>query len=302
MKQWNIDDPGGETDLAEPDLAERQWQPFEPDMTMMRIARGTFQMGQLDLAGSYQMRDPHRVTITRDYWLADREVTVRLFRQFLDDPDWPSDAKPDGWETWQPDPRVSTGDRHPAQRTSWNDAVLFCNWLSDRHGLSPCYTWHDENEADGSGGSPGGYWECDFESNGFRLPTEAEWEHACRAGTETLYSFGNDQTLLDEYARHSNNRVIPALPSGSLIPNRLGLFDMHGNVWEWTWDWMVPFTTESQTDPRATGPPPGPDARKTFRGGGIATHSGDSLSESRGGAEPSARFYNLGFRVARGSL
>lgn len=303
MKRWSVDAHGSETNLAADNGEERRWQPFEPDITMVHIARGTFQMGRLDPAGGYGMRDPHQVTLTRDFWLADREVTVGLFQQFLDDPDWPSDAKPDEWETWQPDLRVSTSDQHPAQRTNWNDAVLFCNWLSHRHGLSPCYTWHDKDESgsDESAGDPEGYWECDFAADGFRLPTEAEWEYACRAGTVTLYSFGNDQTLLSDYARHSNNRIIPALPSGSLIPNRHGLFDMHGNVWEWTWDWMLAFTTEPQTDPRAPGPPPKPDATKIFRGGGVATYSGDPLSESRGGAQPTARFLNLGFRVARGA-
>ncbi len=133
-------------------------------------------------------------------------------------------------------------------------------------------------------------------ANGYRLPTEAEWEYAARAGTRGLYSFGDDRHYLEYYGLWSNNTRIEAHPCGSLLPNPWGLFDMHGNVWEWTEDWFCEFSDTPERDPVRSEPS---DLGKTYRGGGVATLSGDPTSSARGSTLPSNRFTNQGFRIAR---
>ena len=115
-------------------------------------------------------------------------------------------------------------ERLPAVDVSWHDAIAFCNRLSEREGYRPCYRRKFRR------------WLCDWHADGYRLPTEAEWEYACRAGTTTRYAFGDDPARLDAYAWFADNARAPQAVA-SKRPNPWGLYDMHGNVWEWCWDW-----------------------------------------------------------------
>jgi formylglycine-generating enzyme required for sulfatase activity len=111
----------------------------------------------------------------------------------------------------------------PVERTQWTDAVRFCNRCSELEGLTPCYDL--------------GTWECNFDADGYRLPTEAEWEYACRAGGTGKYCCGDDDKELPRYAWFKPHSQGKPQPVGTKQPNRWGLYDMHGNVWQWCNDW-----------------------------------------------------------------
>ena len=126
------------------------------------------------------------------------------------------------------------------EKVSWDDAIAFCNKLSEREGLKPYYQF-------GTGAySPGG--------DGYRLPTEAEWEYACRAGSTTRYSFGDDAASLGEFAWFDSNSDSKTHPVGQKQPNAWGLYDMHGNVWEWCWDWYESYYYRQSPDVDPVGP------------------------------------------------
>jgi formylglycine-generating enzyme required for sulfatase activity len=264
----------------------------------VRVRAGEFQMGNGDPTLQYAGRSLHPVQLTKDFWIADREVEVALYRKFLLDPHYAEDQKPNGWKQWQADDIISPTDRHPVQQVSWLDAVLFCNWLSQRQQLMPVYTFQKTIKLTDNNGKELEIetWERSMTANGYRLPTEAEFELACRAGTATNYSFGNDRHFLEYYGAWSNNTRVPAQPCGTMMPNPLGIFDMHGNVWEWTEDWYRDYPSSKEIDPRGVEPVTN---GRTFRGGGVCTFSGDPVSCSRGSARPDVRYQNLGFRLAR---
>ncbi len=127
----------------------------------------------------------------------------------------------------------------------------------------------------------------------FRLPTEAEWEYACRAGTTTWYGFGESEALIDEYAWYSNNSGATTHPVGQKKPNTWGLYDMHGNVWEWCADWYGDYPRTAVSDP--IGPASGD--RRIFRSGGWRSTAMYCLSPSRNMNYPDYRSYSVGVRL-----
>ncbi|MBI4229424.1 MAG: formylglycine-generating enzyme family protein [Planctomycetes bacterium] len=132
----------------------------------------------------------------------------------------------------------------------------------------------------------------------YRLPTEAEWEYACRAGTTTRYGFGDDEARLGEYAWYFANGG-RTYPVGQKRANGWGLFDMHGNVWEWCQDWYAEtYGSGEQVDPAGPG---SEDGRRVLRGGSWSNNVGDLRSARRYGSAPSNRLYGCGFRLARSS-
>jgi len=128
----------------------------------------------------------------------------------------------------------------------------------------------------------------------FSLPTEAQWEYACRAGTQARYHFGERAELLDDYAWHSRNSGQRAHPVGRKAPNPWGLFDMYGNVWEWCTDWYGPYAEREATDPQ--GPPAG--TKRVLRGSGWYAHDRGPSSAWRHSTQPTVHFNNVGLRVA----
>ena len=200
-----------------------------------------------------------KVTLTRPFLLCDREVSVGLFQQFVDDPDYPGKEKAD-WPGALPD--ISPTADHPAQRVEWNHALLFCNWLSRKEGRKPCYERTGKSWNFSSHG-PREQWRLIPEADGYRLPSEAEWEYACRAGTVTqYYSFGNDELAANRYAVYGTTRTKIC---GSKLPNGWGFFDLHGNVMEWCQNWHGPYGSALHvSDP--TGPEGEPNKRRVRAG------------------------------------
>ena len=170
-------------------------------------------------------------------------------------------------------PSDFNGAKNPVEQVSWEDAVEFCRKLSAL----------PEEKAAG---------------HVYRLPTDAEWEYACRAGTTTEYCFGDDENQLGDYAWYDENSGDRTHPVGQKKPNAWGLYDMHGNVWEWCQDWYGDLPAGAVTDP--TGPSTG--SNRVSRGGSWSLLSGFCRSASRDGDTPDLRSYDLGFRVLRSSV
>lgn len=166
-------------------------------------------------------------------------------------------------------PSTATGDQLPVEGVSWWDAVHFCNALSERGGLAPAYTI--------PGGGEGIDW--DASAGGYRLPTEAEWEHACRAGTT-----GPRYGPLDEIAWYRGNSGERLHEVGGKRPNPWGLYDMLGNVWNWCWDFY---------DPQVYG------TYRVLRGGGWFDEHWSCRASARRRSHPTFRVDDVGFRVAR---
>jgi formylglycine-generating enzyme required for sulfatase activity len=175
---------------------------------------------------------------------------------------------------------------NPVECVSWFEAVLFCNELSRMEVLAPFYVARRSKPVIVAGGE------------GYRLPTEAEWEYACRAGAETRFSFGDDEERLRDYACYSANSGRQTWPVGQKRPNAWGLCDMHGNVWEWCWDGYDEDYYRRSPD---VDPPGAEDAAcRVTRGGSWNDLPRDVRAASRVGLAPDVRHNYLGFRVARG--
>ena len=166
---------------------------------MIAIPGGWFEMGSKN--GSPDESPVHRVRIS-PFWMDRYEVVQEEFKKYQIS-----------------DPSHFKNPKNPLEQINWTDAAIYCNERSLAEGLEPCY---DEET-----------WKCNFDANGYRLPTEAEWEYACRAGTSTAYSFGNNVRELKEYGWFTDNSSKKTHPIGQKQPNPWGLYDMHGNVAEW---------------------------------------------------------------------
>ena len=232
-------------------------------MELIEIPAGKFTMGSPAGEKGHQPDEEQvAVTLTKPFWLGKTEVTQGQWQAVM------------GTEPWKGQPLVQADKDCPASYVSWNDATDFCQRLTD--------TDHK------NGKLPAG--------ESYRLPTEAEWEYACRARTQTAWSFGNDESQLGEYAWFQGNKKNEqyAHKVGMKKPNPWGLYDMHGNVLEWCSDWCGE-KLSGGTDP--VGPEGG--YLRVYRGGNCWSLPGICRSADRSGKVPSIRGPNLGFRVAR---
>ncbi len=288
LRQWAIESPALPA-ISQPSEG-RQWVVNSLGMTLLEMNPGVFVRKDQTKGAKEQT-----VQLTRAYFLSDREVSIGQFQQFISDASYPNGEKPEKWPG--ADAQISPTPDHPVQTVSWYDAVLFCNWLSRKEGRTPCYertgkkektqiSHNEEGERD--------QWRLVPSGTGYRLPTEAEWEYACRAGTMTEFVSGSDEEMPRKYALLQASRTASG---GSKLPNGWGLFDMPGNVWEWCWDGYDKYDAKSPAvDP--TGAAGVPD--RVNRGGGWDGPAFYTRASFRGLWAPAVRIFNLGFRVARG--
>ncbi|MCX6904899.1 MAG: formylglycine-generating enzyme family protein [Verrucomicrobia bacterium] len=219
---------------------------------MVYLPGGEFMMGSAQ--GSPDEAPPHKVKMTS--FLMDKfEVTQDLLAKVqLPNP-----------SHWQDSPKK------PVERVRWRDAKQYCNERSLLEGLKPCY---NEKTAD---------WDCDYAANGYRLPTEAEWEYAARAGTDGPYDFGVPDKLKQNawFAGNSDQKTHPA---GQKKPNRWGLYDLYGNVSEWCEDVYSPAYYKESLAADPHGPPnPGKDVKRVIRGGNWKSSADQCRATARQG-------------------
>ena len=243
-------------------------QPATNAMEMVQILGGKFMMGDKDEVDA----PPHEVVVG-SFFMDRRLVTQEQFQKVVG-------ANPSRWK----------GEKNPVEQLRWSDAVKFCNKRSELEGLRPCYDLKTLK--------------CDFEASGYRLPTEAEWEYACRAGTTTAYFFGDSPAKLNDYAWFDKNSGGHPRPVGQKQPNPWGLHDMAGNVWEWCNDfYKVDYYQES---PRENPKGPNEGQNKVLRGGAWRfsadnCRSGYRYNESPGYSDVCFGYDIYGFRCVRKS-
>jgi formylglycine-generating enzyme required for sulfatase activity len=194
-----------------------------------------------------------KVTISRGFGISKYEVTQAQYK-----------------EVKGSNPSKFKGDNNPVEMVRWHDAVAYCAKLTEKEKAA--------------GRLPVGY--------EYRLPTEAEWEYACRAGTTTVFSFGDDESQLGEYAWYGSNSGHTTHSAGEKKPNGWGLYDVYGNVYEWCQDWFGDYPGGSVTDPRG----PATGSYRVVRGGSWISSARSCRSGYRDDGRPGGRLGSVGFR------
>ncbi|MCY2991887.1 MAG: SUMF1/EgtB/PvdO family nonheme iron enzyme [Planctomycetota bacterium] len=286
LKRWKQAIPPIPRSKMRPD-DDRGWLVNSLGMTMIRIPHGTFTMGDNSSQARAGEKPSHKVTLTQDFYLCDRQVTVEQFKDFAAKA---NDVEKEIAKSWDGEDRsVSPEKDCPVQRVSWIQAVAFCNWASHCEGRTPCYRLSKVDTV----------WKCELvaDASGYRLPSEAQWEYACRAVSRLQFAFGDEERLLSEYGYSGGNSTQRTWPGGEKLPNGWGLFDMHGNVGEWCQDWHADdyYANSPANDP----PGAAEDAIRVHWGGGCWDDAVYCRSAHRNWYEPSGRFDSLGFRLAR---
>jgi formylglycine-generating enzyme required for sulfatase activity/serine/threonine protein kinase len=257
-------------------------------MTLKLIPAGEFFMGSHDDAVEAESDEKplHRVRITKPFYMGACEVTQAQYEAVIGDN--PSHFSTNG----RGKDRVigQSTDQCPVENVAWFDVIKFCNKLSEKEGRKPFY------EIDGTNVRV-----SDWKGQGYRLPTEAEWEHACRANasTRTRFCFGDSVPELRAYAWFEANSDGRTHAVGQKRPNQFGLYDMHGNVYEWCWDWHLGnyYSQSPQDDPNG---PPVADNRVN-RGGNFGDGPRVCRSSKRASELPGRRCPWIGFRVVLGT-
>jgi formylglycine-generating enzyme required for sulfatase activity len=275
-----------DTSRAEPSVPPEQAKAAEPKpptpaapdkeitnsigMKLVRIPAGTFLMGspEDDTDALDNEKPRHAVKITQDFYLGKYEVTRGQFRRFVEEAGYKTTQEQvNGGNTWKENQFYSQTDEHPVVWVDWNDARAFCNWLTKK------------------------------EDRQYRLPTEAEWEYSCRTGTKSKWHNGDDPEKLADVARFGKHLADGTSPVGQYRPNRFGLYDMHGNVWEWCEDWY----DERYYQNRPTTDPAGPatGSFRVIRGGSYFRAPRYCRAAHRHWFAPYTSGGPLGFRVVR---
>lgn len=237
-----------------------------PPQGLVFVKGGTFKMGSRK--GTNGEKQVHNVTMS-SFYMGKHEISQEEWKKVMGN-----------------DPSFRKGNQCPMNFIDWYEAVEFCNRRSEIEGLTPCYT------------GSGDHIICNFAANGYRLPTEAEWEYASSGGLQSQHYKFSGSNDVNEVGWHYNNSFVYFQPLGWKKPNELGIFDMSGNMWEWCWDWygFDYYCNSPANNPR--GPLSG--IRRTARGGSWLNTEEDNLRCAyRGCFRPHRESLNIGFRVAR---
>ncbi|MFA6569583.1 MAG: SUMF1/EgtB/PvdO family nonheme iron enzyme [Victivallales bacterium] len=290
------------TNVAGGPVPNKKWMIPDLNMNFAPVAPGFFMMGS-DKALDDADNKPHPVTITKPFWMGLCEVTIGQFLYFLQNPNGdanePKKADKDKEISWTneycpitKEYKMKSGggdfwgdENQPMVGINWKAADRFCKWLTKRESLAKRL--------------PAGY--------EYRLPTEAEWEYACRATASkdksippsTLYCFGDNAGMLSDYAWFKLNSGGKTFPAGKKKPNAWGLYDMHGNVWEWCYDWYDgPYLDIEVRDPK--GSDASADNLKVLRGGSFMSGANELCSSTRYPLDYKTAKKNIGFRIVCG--
>ncbi len=234
---------------------------------MITIPGGTFTKGCTSEQIYYEYAEIpiHQVTLSK-YQIAEHEIKQFQWRRVI------------GTNSlW------ITGENSPVDQVSWYDMINFCNALSEQEGLAPVFILKGTNV------------DVNWAANGYRLPTEAEWEYAAKGGNKSMgYKYSGNYDI-EGVAWYSRNSLDKTHEVGTKQPNELGIYDMSGNVWEWCWDWYGDYSSSTQTDPRG----PSTGSLRVFRGGSWDSFAGYCRVALCYHIYPGYRYYDLVFRLAR---
>jgi formylglycine-generating enzyme required for sulfatase activity len=288
LRQWKLTErlariEAGLRPLAGP-ITQSRWSVNGQGQTFAVIpAPGEFEVGE---RGGNIDESPRQVRIDYSFAVAMKLVTVAEFKKFR--------------PGFKYDDRISRGEDCPINSVSWYDAAAYCNWLSDQEKIPKkqwCYEPKDGKDvrdwSEQAYGEGMKLKKNSWELSGYRLPREAEWEYACRAGTGTgtPWSHGSDEAILDRYAWYGRNSLGEMHPVGSRKPNALGLYDVHGNAWQWCQEpYDINIDKESLYIDKD---------HLVLHGGSYFGVAGLARSASRNRNKPAFRISDIGFRVAR---
>ena len=248
--------------------AHQKKQPSNVPADFVHVAGGTFLMGSTD--GDDDEKPVHKVTLN-SFYICRHEVTQAEWKKVMGS-----------------NPSYFKGDNRPVETVSWYGAIEYCNKRSIAEGLTPCYKPRG-----------GRVYSCDFSANGYRLPTEAEWEYAADGGKKTfwqkVFKKKKDFAATAWYRENSGAVTHDVMTK---LPNSLGLYDMAGNVWEWCWDWYASYLSADQTNP--TGASSG--SFRVKRGGYWGSREFGCRPAYRFSYGPGNSYNNFGFRVVRSTI
>jgi formylglycine-generating enzyme required for sulfatase activity len=263
-----------EPEKSAPITAAAAAEPSKIFANMVSIRGGSFAMGSPSNDPSRLRDEAQRNVLVSSFYMAKIPVTQKEYEEIMGT-----------------NPSRDKNNDMPVEYVKWEDAITYCIRLSEKEGLKSAYTINRYNPTQSAYTAVTTVvWHRN--ADGYRLPTEAEWEYACRAGSTTRYHTGND--ILHTMA--SFNRRAPTVPA-SFPPNAWGLYDMHGNQWEWCWDWYGEYSKDDLVNP--TGASYG--SKRVLRGGGYSSPPLELRSAYREGMEPQYRERNS-FRLVRSNF